>query len=136
GISVYSLTLVGQHLHMETTALIFQIWLVHAVAGAALSVPILFVGRKRIGWARWESLALVIPFCIWALLMFSPFASGREGLANLGEPIYISFAMPVLALIRVTVGTRMTEKAYAVSFIGTLCGVAVAVFFLVPSLPE
>lgn len=104
--------------------------------GAALSAPILFFGRKRVGWARWEMLALVVPFCVWVLLMLSPLSTGRKSLANLGEPVYISFAMPVLALLRVALGKRLTERAYAASFITALCVVAAAVFFMVPFKPE
>ena len=115
---------------------LFLIWSAHAVIGVALSAPILFVGRKRIGWAHWELLALVLPFCVWTLLMASPLSTGRKSLANLGEPVYISFAMPVLALIRVVCDKKITERLYAVTFITALCGVSAAVFFLVPPLPE
>ena len=31
-----------------------------------MSAPILCVGRKRAGWAAWELLPLIIPFCVWA----------------------------------------------------------------------
>jgi len=121
---------------MDVIRTLFLIWAIHAVVGAALSAPILFFGRKRVGWARWELLALVIPFCVWVLLALSPLAAGRKSLANLGEPIYISFAMPVLALMRVALGTRITERVYAACFITALCVIAGAVFFMVPFKPE
>jgi hypothetical protein len=120
----------------ETASLLFLIWSIHAVIGMALSAPVLFLGRKRIGLAFWMLLALVIPFCIWILLMFSPLSIGRKSLANMGEVAYVSFAMPALALFRVALGKRISERIYAVSFITILCGIAVAVFFLVPMLPE
>ncbi len=104
--------------------------------GAFLAGPILWLGRKRAGWASWQFLALVIPFCIWAALMLSPLSEGRKSLANLGEPVYISFAMPVLALLRVAVGRRLSERTCAVGFISVLCFVAVATFFMVPFKPE
>jgi hypothetical protein len=44
--------------------------------------------------------------------------------------------MPVLALLRVALGKRLTERAYAASFITALCVVAAAVFFMVPFKPE
>lgn len=121
---------------METASLLFLLWSLHAVIGAALSAPILFFGRKRAGWASWELLALTIPFCVWALLMLSPLSTGRKSLANLGEPVYISFAMPMLALLRVAVGRRLSERVYATSFLTVLCAVAATVFFLVPFKPE
>ena len=64
----------------------FLIWSMHAVVGAALAAPILYFGRKRAGWANWQLLALVIPFCMWVVLMLSPLSAGRKSLANLGEP--------------------------------------------------
>lgn len=57
---------------MQTAGTLFLIWSMHAVVGAALVAPILYFGRKRAGWANWELLALVIPFCVWVVLMLSP----------------------------------------------------------------
>jgi hypothetical protein len=121
---------------MEAAGILFMIWMVQAAIGGALSAPILFFGRKRADVALWEFLALIIPFLVWMALMLSPLATGRKSLANLGEPIYISFAMPVLALIRVAIGRKISERVCAVSFISVLSIVAAAVFFLVPFLPE
>jgi hypothetical protein len=45
---------------METVGTLFLIWSAHAVIGTALSAPILLLGRKRVGWAGWELLALII----------------------------------------------------------------------------
>lgn len=121
---------------MEPAGTLFLIWSAHAVIGALLAAPILFFGRRRIGWANWRLLALVIPFCVWVVLMLSPLSDGKKSLANLGEPVYISIAMPVLALLRVAMGKKLTEKVYAYSFITALCVVAVATFFMVPFKPE
>ncbi len=121
---------------MEAAGTLFLMWSAHAVIGCALAGPILHFGRKRAGWASWEVLALVIPFCIWTVLMLSPLSTGKKSLANIGEPVYISLAMPILALLRVTIGKRLSETVYAASFITLLCAVAVAVFFIVPMKPE
>ena len=98
-----------------------------------MSGPILLLGRKRIRWGRWQLLLLVIPFCVWLALMYSPLAEGRKGFLNIGEVIYISCGMPVLALLRVAIGPRLSERIYAVSFITALCCVAVGVFLLTPN---
>jgi hypothetical protein len=121
---------------METVGTLFLIWSVHAVIGAGLAAPILFFGRKRVGWASWQLLVLFIPFCVWAVLMLSPLSTGRKSLANLGEPVYISFAIPVLALLRFAVGRRISERLYAAIFITALCVIAATVFFMVPFKPE
>src|SRR5262245_2287072 len=39
---------------METAGTLLVIWSMHAVVGAALAAPILYFGRKRVGWANWE----------------------------------------------------------------------------------
>jgi hypothetical protein len=121
---------------METAGTLLLIWLVHAVVGVVLAAPILYFGRQRAGWAKWELLALVIPFGVWVGLMLSPLSDGRKSLANLGEPIYISFALPVLALLRVALGRRLSERTYAAGIITVLCIIAAAVFFMVPFKPE
>lgn len=121
---------------MEILGTLFLIWLLHAAIGATLSAPILAFGRTRAGWALWQLLALVVPFCLWTVLILSPASTGRKSLANLGEPIYISFAMPVLALIRMALGARLSERTCAVIVLATLCVLAASTFFLVPLLPE
>jgi hypothetical protein len=121
---------------MEGAGTLFLIWFAHAAIGIFLAGPILLLGRKRVGWARWQFLAMVIPFCVWAALMLSPLSTDRKSLGNIGEPVYISFAMPVLALLRITLGKRFSERVYAISFISVLCVVAVMTFFMVPFKPE
>ncbi|HEY5914327.1 MAG TPA: hypothetical protein VJA21_27370 [Verrucomicrobiae bacterium] len=121
---------------MDTLGTIFLIWTMHAVVGAALAGPIRFLGRKRAPWAAWELLALVVPFCVWLALMSSPLATGRKSLANIGEPVYISFAMPVAALVRVALGKSIGERSCAVVLISLLCFAAAAAFLMTPMKPE
>ena len=112
--------------------LLFLLWSIHAVIGAALAAPIVFLGRKRAGWARWELLTLIIPFCFWVLLMVSPLSAGRRNLTSLAEPIFISLALPVLALLRVAAGRRFSERLYFASSIAVLSGIVITAFFTVP----
>src|SRR5688572_2971907 len=114
---------------------VFLVWLVHAAVGATLSAPILWVGRKRIMWTRWELLALAVPFCVWLVLMLSPLADGRKSFANVGEPIYISFAMPLAAVFQIVVGKSLGRVTLTLLVVGLLSGVAAATFFLVPIKP-
>lgn len=119
---------------MSTT--IFLIWTMHAAVGAALAAPILYLGRRRAGWANWQLFGLLLPFFVWLVLSLSPLSTGRKSLANIGEPILIGFAMPVAALLRVGMGRRFPERICAVGLIVFLCGVAMIVFFAVPFIPE
>ena len=102
--------------------------------GAGCSHPLLW---PQAGWLG--QLGVARPghsvLCVGCLDAFAP-STGRKSLANLGEPIYISFAMPVLALLRVAIGKRSNERAYAAGFISVLCVIAATVFFMVPFKPE
>lgn len=121
---------------MEETGAIFLIWLMHAALAGVLSAPVVHFGRRRVHWRSWELLALVLPFTIWSVLMFSELAIGKKSLSNLAEPFYFAAAIPVAALIRVALGSRMSERVCAGCLIAAVCLVAVGVFFLVPPLPE
>lgn len=121
---------------MEEIGAIFLIWLTHAGFAGVLSAPVVLLGRRRVHWRAWESLVLVLPFTIWSVLMFSELATGKKSLANLGEPFYFAAAIPVAALIRVALGSRVSERVCAGSLIAAVCFVAVGVFFFVPPLPE
>jgi hypothetical protein len=120
---------------VETITLTARLWIIHAAIGLVLASPILFFGRKRAHWEWWELLAVIVPFALWMGLMFSDLSLGKS-LANLGECTYISFALPVVAFIRVWSGGTGHQRGYAAALIGVLCGVAAGVFFLTPPLPE
>jgi hypothetical protein len=121
---------------MEVLGAMLLIWMVHAVIAAIPSAPIVFFGRKRVRWRFWELLVLVLPFIVWCLLMFSELSTGRKSLSNLGEPVCFALAVPVAALVRVAVASRIPERPCAAVLIAMACMVAAGVFFVVPPLPE
>src|SRR5690349_5138599 len=45
------------------------LWGLHASVALVLSLPLLMAGRQRAGWRRWEAIAFVLPFALWAGLM-------------------------------------------------------------------
>ena len=112
------------------------IWLLHVVIAGVFTAPIVFLGRKRVHWRAWETVVFVLPFAVWAVLMFSDLSIEHKSLANLGEPFYFAAAVPVAALVRVAIGRRITEHFAAGSLIAVMCVIASGVFFLVPPLPE
>jgi hypothetical protein len=126
---------VAQRSDEELVVLLLWIWFLHAVIAGALTAPAVWLSRQRVGWHSWELLAFVLPFALWARLMMSDLSTGKS-LANLGEPFYFSFAISAAALIRVGLGQRGNNLIWACALLLGLCGVAVAVFFLVPPLPE
>jgi hypothetical protein len=52
--------------------------------------------------------AFLLSFTVWLALLNA--SSAGKSLANLIEPVFISFAFPVAALIRVGVGSRARES--------------------------
>ena len=112
------------------------IWVVHAVIGAVLCAPIVFLGRRRVHWHWWELAAFIVPFLVWSALMFSELSTGRKSLANLAEPFFLSGAFPLAAIARVIIGSHVREGATAGGVLVALCALAAGVFFVIPSLPE
>jgi hypothetical protein len=112
------------------------LWLAHAGIAAVLSAPIVYFGRKRVHWRPWELLALLLPFAIWTLLMFSKLSTSKKSLANLAEPFYFALSIPLATMVRVAIGSRISERACAACILTTLCVVAALMFFFVPCLPE
>lgn len=121
---------------MEELGAILWVWAMHTGIAGVLTAPVVFLSRKRVRWRYWELLVLVLPFSVWSVLMFSELSTGRKSLANLVEPLYFAAAVPLGALVRVVVGTRIPERVCAGGLIAGICIVAGAVFFLVPPLPE
>lgn len=110
------------------------IWSLHTVIGAVLCSPIVFFGRKRVHWTFLDLLALLLPFTIWLGLMM--FLGTGKSLANLIEPVFISLALPVAALIRVLVGPRASERVVSIGLVALLCVTGIGVYGLTPPLPE
>jgi hypothetical protein len=110
------------------------LWPIHAAIAAILAGPIVLLGRKRVHWQRWELLALVAPYGIWAALMISRLSDDRANFGKLTEAFYLAPAVAIAALLRIGIGARVREQLVAISLIAVLCGAAVAMFFLVPPL--
>ena len=120
----------------ETALLVIKGWLIYVLIAGVLASPIVFFGRRRVHWQWWETLVFIIPFFIWMALMLSEFSTGRKSLANLGEFVFISLAIPIAALVRVALGMRVRERVCAGSLFALLCLTAAGVFWLTPMLPE
>jgi hypothetical protein len=115
---------------VDTLIFIPFIWLAHAAIACILSAPIIYFSRKRVHWQRWESLALVIPFAIFSLLMLSHFVT--KNALNMFDAITIGFAVPIAALVRVIVGVRIEEEFTSGALMFFLCVIAFVVYFSTP----
>jgi hypothetical protein len=110
------------------------IWAIHAAIRATLSAPVVFLGRERARWSRWDLLAFILPFGVW--LGISIHAEDGKTLANLVEPIYFSVAISIAALARVVVGPRVRGWACSLVLVDLLCLAAAGVYWWTPPLPE
>ena len=107
---------------------------VHLIVSLVLSSPFIIFGWRRAHWMPWEWVALIIPFYTWAYFMV--FHGLGKSLANLAsEFIIVSLATALAVIVRVGFGPRM-RKAVVFVLLLFLCGVAIATYILVPSLPE
>lgn len=121
---------------MEILPFVIVTWLIHGVVAGILSTPVVYFSQKRVHWRRYELLVLVIPFCFWfALCGFTGIRSKTLSNAVI-EPAMFSLAVPVAALMRVIIGTRISEKACIIVLISAVSIVAIGVYFLFPSFPE
>jgi hypothetical protein len=110
------------------------IWSIHCVIGAVLSAPIVILGGKRVHWGLLDLLAFLLPFAVWGTLM--NVSSNGKSSANLGEPFYFGFAIPLAALARVILGAHVKQRACSISLVVILILVATGVYWWTPSLPE
>jgi hypothetical protein len=120
----------------ETALFVIRTWLFYLLIAGMLTAPIVFFGRRRVHWLWWETRAFIVPVFIWMALMLSSLETGRKSLANLGEYVFISFAVPIAGLIRVALGTRVREGVCAGSLFALVCLTAAGVFWLTPAFPE
>ena len=81
-----------------------------------------------------DLLAFLLPFSVWGALMNAH--SVGKSLANLGEPFFFAFAIPVAALVRVIVGAHVEERACSIGLVVLLILVAAGVYEWTPALPE
>ncbi|MEK0446839.1 MAG: hypothetical protein RLZZ399_2160 [Verrucomicrobiota bacterium] len=112
------------------------LWCWHAVAAGILVVPVVWFSRKRVRWVAWEWPALFLPFLIWALLMVFV-STGRKSLSNLViEPLLLGGTVGFGAVFRAAMGARWPAQRLAQGALLGLCLAALAIFWMVPALPE
>jgi hypothetical protein len=92
---------------------VFYFWALGAVPGAAISVPAVALGWRRVRWYWWELFSFVLPFAAWCAAYFAwPPADADKGIGNIfGEPMLVGLLIPVAALIRIAAGKgRQVEQ--------------------------
>jgi hypothetical protein len=112
-------------------------WLIHAVVGGVLSLPLVYWSRNTVRWHRWEALAFLVPFTVWTLLTVSDLSAGKKTLSNLLlEPAVLGACLAVGALVRIAAGDATSGRLAPRLTLAGLCLLAAGVFWILPALPE
>jgi nitrate/nitrite transporter NarK len=122
---------------MGQFALSLLLFLFYLVPTVLLTTPIVLLARKRVRWHAWEVLALPIPFCVWMSAHFFLTTTPRKSLSNaVIEPMLLALVVAVGLCVRVALTSRIGGRKAAISVLLGLAIAALAVFWIVPSLPE
>jgi len=115
---------------------LIEFWIPFGVPALLGCVPLWFLGRRRVEWFRWEFAAcLTVPYLLWYTLV--AIECRGKSFANVGlETFAIGCSVVAVPLVRVLVGRRADPRWVAGSLLGVVCLVAVALWALVPALPE
>ncbi len=106
------------------------LWLMRVVIGAALTWPVIVIGRDRARWRWWELDAFVLPFC--ALSHCIAMSLRLDDLRDIVAALAISLAIPIAALVRIKIGHRMNRILVSMALLIALCCVAVGVYTVLP----
>lgn len=122
------------------TVVVIFLWLCFAVPAALVSLPIVWLGRHRVRWHRWELVAFLAPFCVWFILQgfLLPAPPAAKGFNNaIAEPFFVALAIPLVAAIRAVAGKGLDDVDERV-FAGVLqafpCAMAAGVHLFTPNL--
>jgi hypothetical protein len=104
------------------------VWPYHLAIAAVLTIPIAAF-TPRAGWKRWELLAFILPFSI-----FAGAASLRDHGNALQAVATLTLAIPVAALIRARLGAYPeAHRLVGVVGLGALCVLSLGLYLFLPA---
>ena len=110
-------------------------WFVHAIVAALLATPVILFGRNRMAWHWYRALALVVPFGVWTLLFLRD--PGRKFPSNVVvESLMLGGAVGLAAVIRLVIGSRLSERVSLFILLAFLCIIAAGIYWFTPQLVE
>jgi len=119
----------------EDVPLLMMFWLLHLVPAAGIAVPVWYLGRNRIRWFKWEYSTLVVPYTLWAILLL--YDSTDKTLANLNaEPLALGLVVPIIPMVRLAIGQRVSPRAVALVGILAVSMVGVLLWKFMPGISE
>lgn len=106
------------------------------IAGV-FSLPFVLFGSRLVRWSALDVMAFVLPYATWLALMYFDVPRGPKYWTNaISEPIYIGFAVPIAALLRLVVQDSIPEGVCSIILTALLCLLAAGLALLMPPLPE
>ena len=106
-------------------------WAVHAALTIPVVAPTVWFTRSRIHWHRWELTVFVLPFAAWAGLHMGAYMP--KSMSNFNECVFISGAIAVAALLRVTLARIADSRLVPVLLITAVIAFAIGVYFVTPA---
>lgn len=122
---------------MTSDEFFITLWLWLFYAGSVFCLPfttVAYVERYRVPWQSWDLLVFVLPFLIWAIAM--KYDGAGKSLANLVEPLIFGIVNSLVVSLRLVMGDRKEQWFWSTDMLLLSCGVAMAIYGLMPSLPE
>jgi hypothetical protein len=113
---------------------IFVLWMMHVAVALILTMPLIYLGRKRANWQTYDLLAFVLPFLVWGFCMVID-GKGKT-LSNGIESIFLSAAVPFGAIVRIAIGRHRHRLFYSLLITFGLCLVGIVIYWSTPGLPE
>jgi hypothetical protein len=118
---------------MNVLPLVLILWILHIFVAGVVVAPLIALAPSRASWKQWEMSVFVVPFLVWAILLYSNLRI--KAFANLLECFIISGAIALAGVIRLISGPR-TSPMLSASLLTGVTSVAVLCYLLVPCLGE
>jgi hypothetical protein len=105
-------------------------WFIYYLPPAALmSSPFWIFGRRRARWIWWEFAILIVPYIVWVACLF--INKRGKGLQNVLEMFWLGCTVPLAAIVRVLIGSRVNRKVVASSLIAIYSVAAIVLWAVV-----
>jgi hypothetical protein len=114
--------------------LILVVWPYYLLPVLIIGGPIWYWGRNKVTWVWSDYLILVLPYLIWAALMYLDH-SGKT-LANLLEGFFIGCVASCAPILRLLFRQRVRDNIFSLSLLIIVCIASVAFHYFTPAIPE
>lgn len=100
-----------------------------------LSLPVVAATWKRWNWSFLDLVALFLPGAVWLALVATQGGRGRS-LSNLAELLVLAVLVAIMAWLKDPIQRRLPSGIARYLLVLSTSGLAVAVYYCFPGLPE